>query len=274
MMTALADLHTHTTASDGQYTPTQVIELAKAAGIQMIAITDHDTIDGVTEAVEAGNTAGIRVVHGVELSAKEHHNFHLLGYGFRAGENALSLLCGQLRAGRDERKYKIINFLRQQGAYISEVEEMARGKVIARPHFAQTLVKRGYAKDNRDDFERYLNTSEFREKVTRLKADACTCVETIRDAGGKVSLAHPYQMGLPDDELETLVRQLKDWGLDAIECFYSKYTPAQRRFYIHLAGKYHLHQTGGSDFHGESVKPDIRLAKHELNLDWMCFRQN
>lgn len=271
MTAVLADLHTHTTASDGQYTPAQVIDLAKTAGIQMVAITDHDTIDSVTGAMEAGSDAGIRVIRGVEPSAKEHRNFHLLGYGFQAGENTLSHLCRQLKAGRDERKYKIIDFLRQQGADISlsEVEAMAGGEVIARPHFAQTLVKRGYAKDNRDAFDRYLDTPEFREKVTRFKADACTCVEAIKGAGGKVSLAHPYQMGLSDDELETLVHQLKDWGLNAIECFYPKYTPEQQHFYIHLTEKYCLHQTGGSDFHGERVKPDIRLAKYELNLDWL-----
>lgn len=265
------DLHTHTTASDGQYTPTQLVGLAKAAGIQTLAITDHDTIAGVDEAIEAGKALGLRVIRGVELSANEHHNFHILGYGFQEGDTALSRLCEQLRAGRDERKYRIIDFLREQGADVSlsEVEEMAGGTVIARPHFAQVLVKRGYAKDNRDAFDRYLDTPEFRAKVTRFKANALTCVEAIHTAGGKASLAHPYQMGLPNVELEVLVRQLADWGLDAIECYYTKYSMEQEQFYLKLTEQYRLHQTGGSDFHGERVKPDVRLAALTLNLDWL-----
>lgn len=270
-MSALCDLHTHTTASDGQYTPAQLVELAKARGLAALAVTDHDTIAGTEEAIGAGKELGLRVIRGVELSAKEHHNFHLLGYGFQDGDTELSWLCEKFRAGRDERKYKIVDFLREKGIDIelSEVETLAGGEVIARPHFAQVLVKYGYVKTNREAFDRYLDTEEFRQKVKRFKADARTCVNAIKEAGGKVSLAHPYQMGLPDDELDALVGRLKDWGLDAIECFYPKYTQEQQEFYLKLADKYRLHQTGGSDFHGERGKPDIKLAKLALNLDWL-----
>jgi len=270
-MRALCDLHTHTTASDGQYTPTELAGLAKERGLSVLAVTDHDTIAGVEEAQRAGGALGLRVVRGVELSAKEHHNFHILGYGFQAGDTELARLCGKFRAGRDERKYKIIDFLREKGVDVdlAEVEELAGGEVIARPHFAQILVKHGYVQTTREAFDRYLDTAEFRKKVKRFKADARTCLDAIHAAGGKVSLAHPYQMGLPDDELDTLVKQLADWGLDAIECYYPKYTPEQQEFYLQLAGKYRLHQTGGSDFHGEKVKPDIRLAALELDLAWL-----
>ena len=267
----MCDLHTHTTASDGQYTPTQLVQLAKERGLQVLAVTDHDTIAGVDEAMEAGKQCGLRVIRGVELSAREHHNFHILGYNFQTGDTELSRLCEKFRAGRDERKYKIVNFLREKGMQIdlSEVETLAGGEVIARPHFAQVLVKHGYVSTNREAFDRYLDTPEFRQKVKRFKADARTCVEAIKSAGGKVSLAHPYQMGLPNDELESLVKQLADWGLDAIECFYPKYTQEQQKFYLHLTEKYHMHHTGGSDFHGEKVKPDVQLAKLELELDWL-----
>lgn len=270
-MECLADLHTHSTASDGQYTPAELVQLAKQHGNQVLAITDHDTIDGVNEARRIGDALDLRVIRGVELSAKEHHNFHILGYGFQDGDTQLSRLCEQLRAGRDDRKYRIIDFLRGKGVSIdlSEVEELAGGEVIARPHFAQVLVRHGYVSTNREAFDRYLDTGEFRQKVKRFKADSRTCVEVIKSAGGKVSLAHPYQMGLPDDELDALVGQLADWGLDAIECYYPKYTPGQQAFYLHLTEKYHLRQTGGSDFHGEKVKPDIQLAKLKLDLAWL-----
>lgn len=271
MTAVFADLHTHTTASDGQYTPTELVGLAKAAGIQALAITDHDTIAGVDEAMEAGKALGLRVIRGVELSAREYPNFHILGYEFRSGESALSRLCERFREGRDNRKYKIIDFLREKGAGIDlfEVEELAGGEIIARPHFAQVLVRHGYVSTGRDAFERYLDTPEFRQKVTRFKADARTCVEDIHAAGGKASLAHPYQMELPDEELEALVRQLADWGLDAIECYYPKYSVEQQQFYLKLAEQYRLHQTGGSDFHGEKVKPDVKLAALSLSLDWL-----
>lgn len=270
-MEYLADLHTHTTASDGQYAPAELVRLAKQHGIQVLAVTDHDTIDGVSEARCTGDALGLSVLRGVELSAREHHNFHILGYGFQDGETELNRLCEKFRAGRDDRKYQIIRFLSEKGVTIplEEVEELAGGRVIARPHFAQVLVRHGYVSTNCEAFDRYLDTEEFRKKVKRFKADSRTCIEAIKSAGGKVSLAHPFQMGLPDDELETLVAQLKDWGLDAIECCYPKYTREQQAFYRHLAEKYRLHQTGGSDFHGEKVKPDVSLARWPLELEWL-----
>lgn len=270
-MTALADLHTHTTASDGQYTPAELVKLTKGRGLSVLAVTDHDTIAGVEEAQEAGAALGLTVICGVELSAKDYPNCHILGYGFRDGDTELARLCEQFRAGRDDRKYKIVDFLREKGVDIdlAEVEELAGGEVIARPHFAQVMVQHGYVSTNREAFDRYLDTEEFRQKVKRFKADAKTCVEAIQAAGGKVSLAHPYQMGLGDDELEALVKRLKGWGLDAIECYYPKYTPEQQNLYLHLAEKYQLHQTGGSDFHGERVKPEVELAALELGLDWL-----
>lgn len=270
-MAVYADLHTHTTASDGQYTPGQLVRLAREKGIQVLAVTDHDTVAGVDEAMAEGQALDLQVIPGVELSAKEHPNFHILGYDFRDGDNELSRLCERFRAGRDERKYKIVDFLHEKGVNtdLVEVEELAGGEIIARPHFAQIMVRHGYAATNREAFDRYLDTEEFRQRVRRFKADARTCVEAIKSAGGKVSLAHPYQMGLPDDELEDLVAQLKDWGLDAIECYYPRYTVRQQAFYIRLAKKYRLHQTGGSDFHGEMVKPDVELAQLPMELDWL-----
>lgn len=267
----IADLHTHSTASDGQYTPSELVKLAKDRGIEVMALTDHDTIDGVNEAKRVGDSLGIQVIRGIELSAKEHNGFHILGYGFREGDTGLLQLCEKLRASRDERKYKIIDFLREKGVRLdlAEVEELAGGEVISRPHFARVMVKHGYASTNREAFDRYLDTEDFRKNVKRFKVDSLTCVDVIKSAGGKVSLAHPYQIGLPDEELEALVARLKDRGLDAIECYYPKYTPEQQAFYLHLTEKYQLNQTGGSDFHGEKVKPDVRLAGWPLSPEWL-----
>lgn len=269
-MKVIADLHTHSTASDGQYAPAALVDMAKARGMEVLALTDHDTMDGLDEAVEAGSRVGLHVLRGIELGAQEYRNLHILGYCFDPAAPALAGLCDKLKAGRDERKYRIIDFLREKGVHISldEVEALAGGDVIARPHFAQVMVRRGYVATTREAFDRYLDTAEY-QRIERFKADARTCVSAIKSAGGKVSLAHPYQLRLEDDALEALVRKLADDGLDAIECFYPRHTPEQTAFYQRLAKRYGLRVTGGSDFHGERVKPDITLAHLELALDWL-----
>lgn len=269
-MNVTADLHTHSTASDGQYTPSELVRLAQSRGIEVLALTDHDTLDGLEEAVQAGNALGLRVVPGVELGAREHRNLHILGYQVRLDAPELQKMCAELKRGRDERKYRMIAFLREKGVVLSlaEVEELAGGEIIARPHFAQAMVRRGYVQTTREAFDRYLDTEEY-QRIERPKPDARTCVETIKGAGGKVSLAHPYQVGLDDVSLEALVKKLAGYGLDALECYYPKHTPEQQAFYLRLAQKYHLHMTGGSDFHGERVKPDISLAKIPLELGWL-----
>lgn len=269
-MKQITDLHTHSTASDGQYTPSELVRLARDRGIEALALTDHDTLDGLEEAAQAGKALGVRVIPGVELGAKEYRSLHILGYRFSPQAEGLRQLCTQLKQGRDERKYRMIDFLREKGVDISlaEVEELAGGDVIARPHFAQVMVRRGYVQTTREAFDRYLDTDEY-QRIERQKPDARTCIEIIKAVGGLVSLAHPYQVKLEDDKLEALVKELAGYGLDAIECFYPKHTPEQQAFYRKLARTYHLHVTGGSDFHGERVKPDVSLAKVELDIDWM-----
>jgi len=270
-MVRLSDLHTHSTASDGQYTPSELAALAKEAGLSVLALTDHDTTEGLGEAVQAGEKLGIQVIRGIELSAREYPTFHILGYQIDPESPGLAALCREMKAGRDRRSLRIIAFLREQGVDISlaEVEALAGGGVVGRPHFAQVLVRRGFAANNRDAFDRYLDTEEFRRRVERPKPPVRRCIETVKAAGGKVSLAHPYQIGIGNPALEALVRELKEYGLDAIECYYPKYTPEQQAFYLRLAEQYRLSVTGGSDFHGERVKPDVKLARLPLETDWL-----
>ena len=269
-MRYIADLHTHSTASDGQYSPTQLMELAKEIGIEVLALTDHDTLDGLDEAVRIGAAAGMTVLRGVELGAEEHKNLHILGYAFSSETPNIAKLCAGKREQREVRNRRMIDFLREKGLDITlqEVVEQAGGQVIGRPHFARVLEKKGYVSSVREAFDRYLDTKEY-EKIREARIPARVCVETIKADGGKVSLAHPYQLGYSDDALRELVGRLKDYGLDAIECYYPKHTPEQTAFYLQLAREFDLHATGGSDFHGERIKPDVRLSRVELELDWL-----
>lgn len=270
----LADLHLHTTASDGQYPPAAVVEKAKARGLAALAITDHDTLDGVPEAISAGEAAGVWVIRGVELGAAEDRNLHILGYAYTPDAPGLRDLCETLRRSRDERKYRIVKFLADKGLDVplSEVEALAGGQVIARPHFARAMVKLGYVSTTREAFDRYLDTEEY-QKIERLKAPAKDCIAAIRQAGGSAVLAHPWQLRYENDRLEDLVARLKRQGLAGVECYYPLHTPEQTAFYLDLCEKYALHVTGGSDFHGERVKPDISIAAIDLDLNWLSSRK-
>lgn len=264
-----ADLHTHSTASDGQYTPAELAKLVKECGIQVWALTDHDNLDGLDAAAEAGETLGLRVIRGVELSAEDYQNLHILGYGFSA--SMLQEWITMQKKRRDDRKYRIRDFLRTKGLDIplDEVDAEAAGGAVGRPHFAVVMLRHGMVANRREAFDRYLDTPEFQKIEEKTKPSAQECVERLKAAGGVVSLAHPYQIALHGESLEALVKRLKDCGLDAVECYYPIHTPEQTVEYLALTKKYSLYITGGSDFHGETYKPDHPLTAWELELDWL-----
>lgn len=268
-MVYYADLHTHSTASDGQYSPAELAGLVKKRGAEVWALTDHDSVGGVNEAVAAGGQLGLRVIQGVELSADDYLNLHILGYNFSI--SALQSWFDSLQSGRNGRKYRIRDFLRTKGLEVplDEVDAEAAGGSVGRPHFAKVMLRHGMAATRKEAFDLYLDTPEFQEIEKGTKPSVRECVERIKVAGGKVSLAHPYQIALAGETLEELVKRLKGYGLDAIECHYPVHTPGQTEEYLSLAKKYGLHVTGGSDFHGMGNKPDHPLTAWELELDWL-----
>lgn len=269
-MQLLADLHIHSTASDGQYAPAQVVALAQKAGVQCMALTDHDTVDGVNEAIQAGAQIGIRVLRSVELGAKEDRHLHILGLGLAPDCPAMDALCRKLKDGRNERKYRIVSFLAEKGINIDlqEVEALARGGLVARPHFAQVMVRHGYVASTQQAFKQYLDTDEY-QRIERFKATAADCIAAIRQSGGRAVLAHPCQLKLSSEALEHLVRQLKEDGLEGMECYYPQHTPKMAAEYQILAKKYDLHITAGSDFHGEQVHADRPFMPTPLDLEWL-----
>lgn len=264
------DLHLHSTASDGQYPPAVLVALAKEHHIEGMALTDHDTMDGIAEALVESRRQGILFLPGIELSAAEYANFHILGYGIDWNDPGLKKLCEDRKQERERHTVQIARFLARQGVTIdlAEVEALAGTGSVGRPHFAQVMVRHGYVKTNREAFDRYLDTEAYR-CIPQNKPSAFTCVSAIHAAGGKAVLAHPYQLKLGKDALDTLLGTMKPWGLDGLECFYPKHTPEQRAFYLHLAEKYQLHVTAGSDFHGQRVHPGDQLIPTELDVNWL-----
>lgn len=268
-MICKADLHTHSTASDGLHTPRELAALVKARGAEVWALTDHDSISGVEEARTAGEALGLRVLQGVELSADDYLNLHILGYGFSAP--AMRDWFNSLQGGRNNRKYRIRDYLRTKGLEVplDEVDQEAKGGSVGRPHFALVMLRHGMVATRKEAFDRYLDTPEFQAVEKGTKPSAEECARRIKAAGGKVSLAHPYQIVLNGETLEELVLRLKGYGLDAIECYYPIHTPEQTAEYLRLAEKHGLRVTGGSDFHGLKTKPDNPLAAWELDLSWL-----
>lgn len=264
----LADLHTHSNASDGQYAPAELVGLAKRQNIDVLAVTDHDTIGGVAEAMETGERLGVKVLRGVEFSADDHLYLHILGYSFDPGR--LRVFLDALQKRWEDRKRQIHDYLRSKGVEVDlgEVEKLAQGRMVGRPHFAMAMLNAGLIQDRNEAYTRYLDTPEF-HSIDGGRPSAETCVRTLKGAGAKVSLAHPYQIVLKGETLEELVARLKGCGLDAVECYYTKHTPEQQAEYLRLAQKYRLHVTGGSDFHGEKTKPDYPLKGLELELGWL-----
>jgi len=257
----MIDLHIHTTASDGQYSPAQIVGMAKNAGLTMIAITDHDTIAGIEEGTQAALASGIGFIGGIEISVQGNRELHILGYGINPQNPELLSLCEGFAEGRRMRGLRILEYLRGYGIHLDleQAQKHAGGELLGRPHFARALVDAGHVKTAREAFDKYLGTPDF-DKVERPKPPPAQGIKTINDAGGISVLAHPVQLKLSDADLEKLLRELIQHGLGGIECYYSTHTPRQTEHYLSLARIYGLAVTGGSDFHGEKIKPEILLG--------------
>jgi len=261
------DLHAHTTASDGTLTPAELVSLAKKTGLQAVAITDHDTIDGVQEALAAGERIGLEVVPGVEIGVNFKREMHILGYFIDPQNPDLACSLALLREFRDQRNPRMVEKLREMGFDITmdEVIGEAGGKVIGRPHFASVMIKKGCVADFNEAFDKYLGAG----KPAYVKKDKMTPqdgIELITGAGGIPVLAHPKYLELQGDvNLEELLRELITYGLKGIEVYYTTHTPEEVGRYSQLAGKLGLRLTGGSDFHGNN-KRDIKLGRGSGNL--------
>jgi predicted metal-dependent phosphoesterase TrpH len=247
------DLHTHSTYSDGSFSPGQLVKLAKERGLRAIALTDHDTVAGVEEAVTAGRELGVEVVPGVEISAQfGPGTMHILGYYLRPTHPELIGALKRLQQARAARNPKIIGRLQTLGLEITtaEVRDLS-SEQVGRPHIAKALVQRGYVSSIAEAFSRYLKKGAP-AYVEKFRFSPQEAIGLIRGAGGLASLAHPFTLGIDEpDELSPLVGELQAMGLEGIEVFYPGHTDDMTALYDDIAKRLGLLRTGGTDFHGD-----------------------
>lgn len=266
----IIDLHTHSTCSDGTYTPTELVTLAKKIGLSALALTDHDTIDGLAEFQSAGKENDIETICGIEFAAlwEQHHRpeIHIVGLGFDPHHPLLQERMQDIRQSRDIRNRKMCEKLSSIGLHITleEVAANAGGEIITRAHFANVLLQKGYIKKKEDAFSRYISPG-LPGYVEREFLSPELCIRTIKEAGGAAVLAHPTLYRLSPEQLEELCRELIPYGLDGIECQYPTYSPAETKAITTLAEQIGLLPSGGSDFHGKN-KPNIHLGSGKGNL--------
>lgn len=256
------DLHTHTTASDGSLSPAELVKEAAQAGLKAVAITDHDTIDGLGEAVEAGEGLDLEVVPGVEISLEVglKGGAHLVGLWVRPGDQGLLQGLGRLQEARAQRNPRMLAKLNDLGLKLSmeEVLEQTGGGQVGRPHFARALVEKGLADSVGEVFSRWLGAGA-KAYVPKERLTPAEGISLVRAAGGVPVLAHPGLLDLDRLGLESLLRKLKGLGLEALEAYYSEHDEATRRRLVSLAARLGLAVSGGSDFHGGS-KPQVKLG--------------
>jgi len=275
-MREFVDLHTHSTASDGQLSPQELIAHADAAGLAAIALTDHDTLAGLPAARSAAEACPeLTFVGGLEISARfPSGTLHILAYGTDETAPSLVRITEQFRAARNQRNPRILTNLRALDVDIEMSDVLAVAKrdstdaderIVSRVHIAEALRRKGYVRNAQEAFDKYLGqgAAAYEDKEVIEPADA---IAAIHDADALAVLAHPIQLQYTNHaQLERMLRDLIDKGIDGIEAYHTQHSAADTRLYLDLAKRYDLGITGGSDFHGAS-KPDVALGRPRVPL--------
>ncbi|MCK9582349.1 MAG: PHP domain-containing protein [Endomicrobiales bacterium] len=263
-----ADLHLHTNHSDGSFSPKEVVKRAKTVGLCAIAITDHDTTDGIDEAKEEGLLSNIEVISGVELSAEttddKKREIHILGYCIEHKSGPLQEYLKKFQDARTKRAYAILEKLRKLNITLDEAELFAMikpGGSIGRLHFAKALIKNSYSRSINDAFENYLSVGRA-AYVPKFALTPSEAVKIINDAGGVAVLAHP-SFSL-DSNSPLLIELIKD-GLKGIEAWHSRHSPSAQKHFKQLAQENGLIATGGSDCHGQMPHHDPLIGKVKID---------
>lgn len=264
-----ADLHCHSTCSDGSETPAQIIELAKMAGLSGLSITDHDTIDAYETAIPLAKEAGITLLTGIEFSTVLNQtSVHLLGYGFDIDNEAIRNLCSKHTERRMNRNMTVLELLAKHGMPIAyedileaiSIESITKGRSIGRPHIAFAMVKKGYVANIQEAFNKYLGD----DRPCYVQGDSFTVDETIdaiHIAKGVAVIAHPHLI-----KNTGILNELLKKNFDGIECYYGKFPATAHTRWLKIAAHRNWLITGGSDFHG-TAKPMLNLGCSWIGQD-------
>ena len=248
-MTALVDLHLHTTASDGRLSPTELVRLVASKGLKQVSISDHDTTEGLAEAYRAGEEfPDLRIIPGIELSADvPGDEVHMLGYFIQYQNTQFQETLLRFRHGRVDRARSMVEKLATLGIQIEweRVQEIAGDGSVGRPHIALAMVERGYCKEPKDAFPEYLGRNGL-AYVERTRMTPAETVELLTGVGGVPVLAHPAYLA----DMEATIAVLKEAGLVGMEVYYAKYNEETVGQLVELAKRYDLIPCGGSDYHG------------------------
>lgn len=260
MLKDMIDLHTHTTASDGQYSPKELVYKAADKGISVLAITDHDTIDGLNEGAEACKEKGITFVPGIEINIQRPNcEFHLLGLGLNIEKisDSLNSIIKNLIDSRQERNEYIVEQMKKQGIHTSveEIQKDFPGQVLGRPHFAAWLESKHYVKNRQAAFDKFLARGRP-WYVERAGADLDQSIKAIYESGGVPVIAHPLSLYLSWSKLEPVLIDFHERGIMGMECFHPGARVTECLRLEELARKIGCFVTAGSDFHGEKVRSD------------------
>lgn len=258
----MIDLHAHTKESDGENSPEELIDLAISKGITALAITDHDTADGLEVACNYAKDKKITFIPGVEFDTKvEKGQMHILGLFVNFQDEEFKQKLLELKNERIDRNNIFIEELNKMGFEITleELQEVSGGKVIGKPHFAKAFLKKGYIKTIDEMFDEYFNKEPLCNiKKTSLKPQEV--IKIIKKANGIAVLAHPQKLKLSDSELIEKIVELKSYGLDGLECYHSGQTLEQMKKFKEIAKQLSLLITKGSDYHGPATKPGVELG--------------
>ncbi|WP_052078383.1 PHP domain-containing protein [Spirochaeta lutea] len=247
----MIDLHSHTTASDGSLSPGELVSLAKELGITHLAVTDHDTVAGLPEAMREAERLGITLIPGIEIEiAYAKGAFHLLGLGIYDYHHTMELLIDQAQAERTRRNLRIVKRMNAAGipGDYGSIQAQTQGTVIGRPHFAQYLVQKGWAKTVQDAFDRFLGQGKPLFEP-RQGIDLAAGIQAIHMAGGKAIIAHPLSLHLNWSPLKRSLQEWKELGLDGIEAYHSRMSSRDSGKVLRIARELGLLVSGGSDFH-------------------------
>ncbi len=260
------DLHFHSTASDGVYTPSELVCMALERGLTVIALTDHDTLGGVAEAQQAAVGTGLEVIAGMEVNSEgDWGDLHILGYYVDLNNGPLQEQLEAVQDVRVGRARKMIERLTEMGMPLAwdDVRALAGGASVGRPHVARALVNRGYVKTTKEAFDRFI-ANDGPAYVPRMRLSPSEVIQTIIGAGGVPVLAHAAHSG---KQALALIPEMVGYGLRGLEVYYPHHSPEQIEMLLGLCREHGLLVTGGSDFHGPGSSEGAQLGSVHVPLE-------